>query len=257
MLFLVTPPRPSPQGEEVYCQSLERRLTAGKTERRGTVLPFKRNSLREYVLKSPHPVPPLKGRRCIAKVWSAALRRGEFATAPHVAYKESAMADGLSRHLYGDVITPVPPPPAPSRGGGCIAKVWSDALRRGKFATAPHVAYKESAMADGLSRHLCGDVITPIPPPPAPSPSGKGCAELRCSMPPDGGGNLQRHRASLIRSPPVADGLSRRLCGDVITPVPPPPAPSPSERGCAELRHRVPPYCRAVAHHHTLSRSHY
>ena len=138
---------------------------------------YKRNSLRECYLKSPHPVPPLEGRRCIAKVWSAALLRGE---------------DEADRHRAD------------------LQKVFAA---------------------------LMLSLVTP----PRPSPQGEGVAELRYGVPPCGGGNLQRRRTLLIRSPPMADGLSRHLYGDVITPVPPPPAPSPTGRGSALPKFGVPP----------------
>ena len=44
-------------------------------------------------------------------------------------------------------------------------------------------------MADGLSRHLSGDAITPVPPPPVPSPPGRGFCAAKVGEPPDGGRN--------------------------------------------------------------------
>ena len=57
---------------------------------------------------------------------------------------------------------------------------------------------------------------------PLPSHMGGGYSSPEFGLPPDGGGISARRHVSLIRSPPSADGLSRHLDGDVITPYPPP-----------------------------------
>ena len=57
-------------------------------------------------------------------------------------------------------------------------------------------------MADGLSRHLCGDVITPVPPPPAPSPVGRGCAAPKFRAPPKGEEGVMHRQSSAFYNLP-------------------------------------------------------
>ena len=144
------------------------------------------------------------------------------------------------------------PLPPPTWEGVIIAKVWSAAYRRGKMWRGVKLCYMstfQSALnATSLMSFRSFSSTPPVPlslseregvPPPHPavhvrerhdhSPQGEWYLARRTLA--SATDNLQRRRTSLKRSPPLADGLSRHLYGDVITPVPPTPCPPPRRGG--------------------------
>ena len=119
MLFLVTPPLPPLKGRE-----LEEHLRKYIKSMSSSILPITRNSLRSYYLS--HPTPTLPSRGGSMENTGADLLKRKSGVTPYLKGVRLA-ADGLSRRLNGDVITPYPPPPAPDGEGVSITKGMSAA----------------------------------------------------------------------------------------------------------------------------------